>query len=343
MTSRLTGHSKPGRRATLSGGLGAACALAAPVLGIRGTGRAQGAPWPTRPVTLVVGFPPGGQTDFAARVVQPGLSAALGQTVVIDNRGGANGNLATEAVLRARADGYTLLMGREATQAINPHVLQGMTIDPLRLTPIGVALQSSMVLCVHPSVPARNVQDLVAWVKSQPGRVDYGSPSVGSLSHLTMELFRNRIGDPPMEHVSYRGSGPAMQDFIAGRFSLMFDVASVVAPFLRANQVRGLFVASDHRIPAFSDIPTAAEQGLQDFIIVAWAGLFGPPGLPPEIVRKAHGALTQVLQDAATRERITGQGDEPGGNMAPGQLGELMRSDHARWGEVVRANNIRSE
>jgi tripartite-type tricarboxylate transporter receptor subunit TctC len=158
-----------------------------------------------------------------------------------------------------------------------------------------------------------------------------------------MELFRNRIGNPPMEHVSYRGSGPAMQDFIAGRFSLMFDVASVVAPFLRANQVRGLFVASDHRIPAFSDIPTAAEQGLQDFIIVAWAGLFGPPGLPPEIVRKAHGALTQVLQDAATRERITGQGDEPGGNMTPEQLGGLMRSDHARWGEVVRANNIRSE
>jgi tripartite-type tricarboxylate transporter receptor subunit TctC len=343
MTSRLTGHSKLGRRATLSGGLGAACALAAPVLGIPGTGRAQGAPWPTRPVTLVVGFPPGGQTDFAARVVQPGLSAALGQTVVIDNRGGANGNLATEAVLRARADGYTLLMGREATQAINPHVLPGVTIDPLRLTPIGVALQSSMVLCVHPSVPARNVQDLVAWVKSQPGRVDYGSPSVGSLSHLTMELFRNRIGNPLMEHVSYRGSGPAMQDFIAGRFSLMFDVASVVAPFLRANQVRGLFVASDHRIPAFSDIPTAAEQGLQDFIIVAWAGLFGPPGLPPEIVQKAHGALTQVLQDAATRERITGQGDEPGGNMTPEQLGGLMRSDHARWGEVVRANNIRSE
>ena len=138
MTSRLTGHSKLGGRATLSGGLGAACALAAPVLGIRGTGRAQGAPWPTRPVTMVVGFPPGGQTDFAARVVQPGLSAALGQTVVIDNRGGANGNLATEAVLRARADGYTLLMGREATQAINPHVLPGAAIDPLRLTPIGV-------------------------------------------------------------------------------------------------------------------------------------------------------------------------------------------------------------
>ena len=343
MTSRLTGHSKPGRRATLSGGLGAACALAAPVLGMPGTGRAQSAPWPTRPVTTVVGFPPGGQTDFAARVVQPGLSAALGQTVVIDNRGGAGGNLATEAVLRARPDGYTLLMGREATQAINPHVLPGAAIDPLRLTPIGVALQSSMVLCVHPSVPARDVQELAAWIKSQPGRVDYGSPSVGSLSHLTMELFRNRIGDPPMEHVSYRGSGPAMQDFIAGRFSLMFDVASVVAPFLRANQVRGLFVASDHRIPVFPDIPTAAEQGLQDFTIVAWAGLFGPPGLPPEIVRKAHGALTQALQDAAARERITSQGDEPGGNMTPEQLGELMRSDHARWGEVVRANNIRAE
>ncbi len=343
MTNRLTGHSKPSRRATLSGGLGAACALAAPVLGSPGTGRAQGAPWPTRPVTMVVGFPPGGQTDFAARVIHPGLSAALGQTVVIDNRGGAGGNLATEAVLRARADGYTLLVGREATQAINPHVFPGMTIDPLRLTPIGPMLQSSMVLCVHPSVPARNVQELAAWIKSQTGRVDFGSPSVGSLSHLSMELFKNRIGNLPMEHVPYRGSGPAMQDFIAGRFSLMFDVASVVAPFLKANQIRGIMVASDRRIQAFPDIPTAAEQGLQDFIIVAWAGLFGPPSLPPEIVQKARGALTQALQEPAARERITGQGDEPGGNMTPEQLGELMRSDHARWGEVVRANNIRAE
>ncbi len=343
MTKCPIGHSKLGRRATLSGGIGAVTALAAPVLGISREGRAQGAPWPTRPVTMVVGFPPGGQTDFAARVFQPGLSTALGQTAVIENRGGANGNLATEAVLRARADGYTLMVGREATQSINPHVLPGMTIDPLRLTPIGLMLQSSMVLCVHPSVPARNAQELAAWIKSQPGSVDYGSPSVGSLSHLSMELFKNRIGNPPMVHVSYRGSGPAMQDFIAGRFSLMFDVASVMAPFLKAQQVRGILVASDSRIPVFPDIPTAAEQGLQDFTILAWAGLFGPPGLPQEIVQKAHGAVTQVSQDPATRERITSQGDEPGGNMTPEQFGMLMRSDHARWGEVVRANNIRAE
>ena len=343
MANRSTGPTAPSRRAVLSGGLGSVAVVAPPVLGVPRTGRAQGAPWPTRSVTMLVGFPPGGQTDFAARVIHPGLAAALGQTVVIDNRGGAGGNLATEAVLRARADGYTLLVGREATQSINPHVFPSMTSDPLRLTPIGAMLHSSMVLCVHPSVPARNVQELAAWIRSQTGRVDFGSPSVGSLSHLSMELFKNRIGNLPMEHVPYRGSGPAMQDFIAGRFSLMFDVASVVAPFLKASQIRGIMVASDRRIPAFPDIPTAAEQGLQDFIIVAWAGLFGPPGLPQEIVQKAHGAVSQALQDPAARERITSQGDEPGGDMTPAQFGELMRSDHARWGEVVRANNIRAE
>ena len=335
--------SKLGRRTTLFGGIGTATALAAPTLSISKEGQAQNAAWPTRPVTLIVGFPPGGQTDFAARVFQPGLSAVFGQTAVIENRGGANGNLATEAVLRARADGYTLMVGREATQSINPHVLPGMTIDPLRLTPIGLMLQSPMVLCVHPSVPAGNIHELAAWIKSQPGPVDYGSPSVGSLSHLSMELFKNRIGNPPMVHVSYRGSGPAMQDFIAGRFSLMFDVASVMAPFLKAKQVRGILVASNSRIPVFPDIPTAPEQGLEDFNIIAWAGLFGPPGLPQEIVQKAHGAVTQVLQDPATQDRITSQGDEPGGNMTPMQFGQLMRGDHTRWGEVVRMNNIRAE
>ncbi len=322
----------PSRRGALAGMLG--FGLATPAI-------AQGG-YPNRPITVVVGFPPGGQTDFAARILQPGLSAALGQSVVIDNRGGAGGNLGTDAVLRARPDGYTLLAGNANPLTINPHTFQGMTIDPLRLTPVGLMLQSSLVLCVHPSVPAKTPQEFAAWARTQPNGVDYGSASAGSLSHVAMEMLKNRIGNPPMEHVPYRGSGPAMQDFIAGRFSIMCDAASVVAPFLRAGQIRGMLSTGTQRIPAFPDLPTSAEQGLPDYTFTAWIGLFGPPGLPPEIVARLNTAMNTAVQDASVRERITSQGDEPGGGTAE-SLGETMRRDHARWGEVVRANNIRAD
>ncbi|WP_426959469.1 Bug family tripartite tricarboxylate transporter substrate binding protein [Muricoccus radiodurans] len=324
-----------GRRTAIGAGLGAAAALATPHLAL-----AQA--WPTRPITLVVGFPPGGQTDFAARIIQNGMAAALGQPVVVENRGGAGGNLGTEAVLRARPDGYTLLAGNSSPMAINPHTFPGMTINPLELTPIGLALQSSLLLCVHPSVQATNVQEFAAWIRQQRRGADYGVPAAGSLSHCAMELFRQRVGNPPMEMIPYRGSGPAMQDFIAGRFSAMFDGASVVAPFVRAGQVKGLLVTGEHRAPAFPDIPTATEQGLQDFAFVAWVGLYGPRGLPEEIVTRVNAALNTALQDATVKERITSQGDEPGGG-TPQSFGETTRRDHARWGEVVRAANIKAE
>lgn len=326
-----------GRRKLIAGGIGlAAGGLAAPHVA-----NAQAA-WPTRPITMVVGFPPGGQTDFAARVVQNGLQAALGQPVAIDNRGGAGGNIGTEAVLRARADGYTLLAGNVSPMAINPHTMGPLAFDPQQMTPIGMMLQSSLILCVHPSVPARNVQEFIAWARAQNGRVNYGSASAGSLTHTAMELLRMRANPLPMEHIPYRGSGPAMQDFIAGRFSAMFDGASVVAPFLQSGQLRGILATGQNRSPAFPDIATSAQQGLQDFTFSAWIGLYGPPGLPREIVARANAALNQALSDPATRERMTSRGDEPGGG-TPEQLAEITRRDHSTWGAVVRASNIRAE
>ncbi|UFN49723.1 tripartite tricarboxylate transporter substrate binding protein [Roseomonas sp. OT10] len=321
------------RRLALGAGLGGLAAAALP----SGAG-AQGN-WPSRPVTVVVGFPPGGQTDFAARIVQPGLGAALGQTIVIENRGGAGGNIGTEAVLRARPDGYTLLAGNSSPIAINPHTFPSMTINPLELIPIGLTLQSSLILCVHPSVPATNVAELTAWIKAQRNGVNYGTPAAGSLSHCAMELFRERIGRPEMESVPYRGSGPAIQDFIAGRFSLMFDGASVMAPYLKAGQLRGILVTGANRSPAFPDIPTATEQGLQDFTFTAWIGLFAPKGTPAEIVQKIYAAQNTALQDPTMRERITSQGDEPGSGTME-EFAAMVRRDHARWGEVVKANNI---
>ena len=320
------------RRAALGAG---AALLAAP-----GIARAQA--WPTRPVNVIVGFPPGGQTDFAARIVGPGMQAALGQPVVIENRGGAGGNIGTEAVLRARPDGYTLLAGNIAPMTINPHTFQGMTINPLDLAPVGLSLQSSLILCVHPSVPARTVPELTAWIRAQPRGADYGVGSAGSLTHCSMELFRQRIGNPAMEMIPYRGSGPAMADFVAGRFPLLFDGASVVAPFIRANQVRPILVTGPERTPAFPDVPTATEAGLTDFSFVGWIGLYAPRGTPPEIIARANAALNTALSDPTVRERITSVGDEPGGGTAEA-FGEMTRRDHARWGAVVRAAGIKAE
>jgi len=305
--------------------------------------RAQGVWNPTRPITMIVGFPPGGQTDFAARVVQVGMQNALGVTVAIDNRGGAGGNIGTEAVMRARPDGYTILAGNISPMAINPHTMDGMTIDPREMMPIGLALQSSLLLCTHPSMNVRDLAGLRAWIAAQPrGSINYGSASAGSLTHIAMELFRDRIGKPDMTHVPYRGSGPAMVDFIAGRFSLMFDGASVVAPFLQANQLRGALATGRTRSPAFPGIATAEQQGLRDFAFYAWIGLFAPRGTPPEAITRINAALNAALADPATRERMTSRGDEPGGGTAE-QMGQMMTQDYTRWGEVVRANNIRAE
>ena len=319
------------RRAALALGAGS---LATPAL-------AQ-APWPNRPITLVVGFPPGGQTDFAARVLQNGLQQAFGQSVVIDNRGGAGGNLGTEAVLRAKPDGYTLLVGNANPIVINPHTMPSMTFNPLELEPIAMMLQSGLVFATHPSVPAKTVDEFAAWAKARKGDVDYGSASAGSLSHVAMELFRARIGGPEITHVPYRGSGPAVQDFIAGRFQIMADGASVLAPFIEAKQLNALMVTTAERIPAFKDVPTAGEQGLKDFVVLAWIGLFAPKGTPKEILDRANAAVNAATNDPTTRERITSRGDMPGGGTAA-DLAGVVRRDHARWGEVVKANNIRAE
>jgi len=305
--------------------------------------RAQGVWNPTRPITMIVGFPPGGQTDFAARVIQAGMQNALGVAVAIDNRGGAGGNIGTEAVMRARPDGYTILAGNISPMAINPHTMDGMSIDPREMMPIGLALQSSLLLCTHPSMNVRDLAGLRAWIAAQPrGSINYGSASAGSLTHIAMELFRDRMGKPEMTHVPYRGSGPAMVDFIAGRFNLMFDGASVVAPFLQANQLRGVLATGRTRSPAFPDIATAEQQGMRDFTFYAWIGLFAPRGTPPEAISRINAALNAALADPATRERMTSRGDEPGGGTAE-QMGQMMTQDYARWAEVVRANNIRAE
>lgn len=301
--------------------------------------------WPTKPVTLVVGFPPGGQTDFAARVLQGSLQSALGQPVIIDNKAGVNGNLGALDVMKTAADGYRLYVGN-GSMTIAAHVYTTAGIVDLRqMTPIGTMLQSALVLTVPATSPVKTYADFVEHVKAKgkAGKgIDYGTGGVGALPHVTMELLRERLGNPPMNHVPYKGSSPAMTDLIAGRLDALFDATSVIAPFIKSGQLRALLVTSDTRVPAFPDVPTAAEAGLKDFHIISFIGLYGPPNLPADIVKKANAALNTALKDPAVTKGILDRGDEPGGS-TPEQLGTLTRTHHKMWGEVVKANNIRAD
>jgi tripartite-type tricarboxylate transporter receptor subunit TctC len=306
---------------------------------------AQTAAWPTKPMTLVVGFPPGGQTDFAGRVMLGSLQSALGQAVVIDNKAGVNGNLAAVDVMRAPVDGHRLLVGN-GSMTIATHVYTSLgLVDPRQLTPIGVMLQSALVLAVPANSPVKTYADFVrhAKARAQAGKgLDYGTGGIGALPHVTMELLRDRLGSPAMNHVPYKGSAPAMTDLIAGRLDAMFDATSVIAPFIKSGQLRPLLVTSDKRVPAFPDVPTAAEVGLKDFHIISFIGLYGPPGLPADVVGKANAALNTALKDPAVTKGILDRGDEPGGGSAE-QLAALTRNHHKMWGEVVKANNIRAD
>ncbi len=327
------------RRNTLLGAAALALtALAAPAAWAQ-------AAWPSKPVTLLVGFPPGGQTDFAGRVLLQSLQTTLGQPVVIDNKAGVNGNLAAADVMKAATDGHRLLVGN-GSMTIAAHVYTTLgIIDPRQLTPIGVMLQSALVLAVPASSPIKTYADFVelAKTKSKAGQgIDYGTGGVGALPHVTMELLRERMGNVKMNHVPYKGSSPAMTDLIAGRLDAMFDATSVVAPFIKSGQLRPLLVTSDKRVPAFPNVPTAAEAGLKDFSIISFIGLFGPPGLPADVVAKANAALNTALKDATVTKSILDRGDEPGGGTAE-QLGALTRNQYKTWGDVVKTNNIRAD
>ncbi|MBC5766044.1 Bug family tripartite tricarboxylate transporter substrate binding protein [Ramlibacter albus] len=301
--------------------------------------------WPTKPVTLVVGFPPGGQTDFAGRVLLAGLQKELGQPVVIDNKAGVNGNIGAVEVQKAAPDGYKLYVGNGSMTIASHIYTQVGIVDMRQLTPVGVMLQSALVLAVPASSNVKTFADFVEQVnaKSKAGKsIDYGTGGVGALPHVTMELLRERLGGAKMNHIPYKGSSPAMTDLIAGRLDAMFDATSVIAPFIKSGQLRPLLVTSDKRVPAFPDVPTAAEVGLKDFNIVSFIGLYGPAKMPADVVKKANLALNAALKDPMVTKNILERGDEPGGG-TPEQLATLTRNHFKTWGDVVKANNIRAD
>ncbi|WP_424810840.1 Bug family tripartite tricarboxylate transporter substrate binding protein [Roseococcus sp. YIM B11640] len=321
----------------------AGSALFAPALRAQTAVQAQAAWNPSRPITIIVGFPPGGRTDGAARMIRAGMQTALGVPVEVDNRGGESGNSGTEAVMSARPDGHTLLVGNIAPMAINPHTMEGMSLDPREMAPVGMILQTSLILAAHPSIGVRDLAGLRSWIAAQGGQgIPYGSPGTGTLCHLAMELLRERLGEPALTHIPVRGSSAAIHELTAGRVKLLFEGAASLAPKIRSGAVTGILATGATRCPALPQIPTAAEQGLENFSFTSWIGLFAPRKTPASILARLNAALNTTLADNGLRERSAGRGDETGGG-PPDTMGRVMLADYNRWGTVARENNIRAE
>lgn len=292
--------------------------------------------YPSRPVRLIVPFPPGGAVDAYARSIQPALSENLGQPVIIENRAGASGMIGAELVAKAPADGHTLLVGNVATLAMNSAVYTKMPYDPLKdLTPIMHTVKVNYVLVVTPSVPVRTVAELVSYAKANPGKLSYGSSGSGSAQHMAAELFKAQTRSN-ITHVPYKGTGALVGDLVAGHIQMAFADQASMMPQVKAGKLRALAVGGSHRSPEYPDIPTVAEAArLPGYEAVAWQGIAGPAGLPPAIVSRLNEAFAKVQSIPEVRERLIAAGLTPVGG-TPGDFGHYIKSEISKWTKVAK-------
>jgi tripartite-type tricarboxylate transporter receptor subunit TctC len=298
------------------------------------------AQYPSRPIKLIVPFTPGTGIDILARVWGQKLQERLKNPVVIENRPGASGNIGTEAVAKAPADGYTLLM--TATTLVQSAVLyKNVPYDPRAMTPIGLAAIGNLSLVANPAVPARNVNDLVALVKSQPGRFNYASPGNGTPHHLAMELLKLHFG-LHIVHVPYKGTAGAVTDLLGGQIQLMFLPVHVALPLVQSGKLAMLASGGAQRSPVTPDVPSLAESGVKDIDVDIWYALLGPAGLPPDVVALLNGELAAILRDPEVRAGLLKQGLNPVTG-PPAELAKLIETDLERWGRVVREARIAAD
>lgn len=318
--------------------IAAVCGVA---LLVTGAGYTCAQSYPNRPIRMVVGFPPGGGADFAARVAAQTLSESLNQQVIVDNRPGANAIIACDFVAKAAPDGYTLLLGVTASHAINPNVYKKLPYDAIKdFAPITNLGFSPLILVVNPSLPVKSVKELIALAKAKPGQLNFASAGSGNVTHLAAELFKSMAG-VQMTHVPYKGSAPAITDVIAGQVSLYFDnIASALIPHVKAGKLRALAVTSTKRSHVVPDIPTVAESGVPGFEMTTWSGVFAPAATPPEIVRKLNTELVKGLNGPELKGRFAKQGMEVIGN-TPEQFAAALKSEIAKWNKIAEAANIR--
>ncbi|MBM3358018.1 MAG: tripartite tricarboxylate transporter substrate binding protein [Betaproteobacteria bacterium] len=298
------------------------------------------AEYPVKPIRIVVGFAPGGGTDTTTRALAPKLSAALGQQIVVDNRPGAAGNIGTDLVAKAPADGYTLLMGTIAALAINPSLYEKLPFDPVRdFAPISRGVDSTNVLVVHPSVPAKTVKELIALAKKRPGDLNYGSSGVGGAGHLAGELF-NLIADTKLVHVPYKGGAPAMVDLIAGHVHMIFATAATANPQIKAGKIRPLAVTTLKRAVSLPDVPTLSEAGIKGFEANNWYGLLAPAKTPRPIIDRLNREFVAALRLPDVKEFLLAQGLEPAPS-TPEEFADYIKAEMAKWAKVVKASGAK--
>lgn len=298
--------------------------------------------WPAQPIRIVVPFVPGGSTDVLARRLAEKLRVALGQPVVVENRGGAGGTVGADSVAKSAPDGYTLLMGVTGTHGVAPSLYPKLPYDPLRdFAPVSLVVTAPLVLVTAQELPARTVTDFVALAKAKPGTLTYGTPGNGTSMHLTGVMFDLSAGTE-LVHVPYRGSAVALTDLVAGRISCMFGDLLVVLPQVQAGSIRPLAVTSTTRNPLLPQVPTLAEAGLAGFEALSWQGLFAPAGTPPAIVERLSRETRAAMQSPETRDFFAAQGFEVDGS-SPDAFRTLVAREIAKWAKVVVAGNVRAE
>jgi tripartite-type tricarboxylate transporter receptor subunit TctC len=298
------------------------------------------AAYPDKPVRLVAPFAPGGNIDITARTVAPGLTEQLGQSVIVENRGGAGGRIGTEYVAKALPDGYTLLLGSSGSLTVNPAFATTQAYDPLRdFVPTSMVSIVPLLLVVHPSLPAYTAKEFIALAKSRPGQVTMASAGTGSNTHLTGELFQVITG-VKLTHVPYKGSGPALIDLIGGQTQCIFDQVSTSAPHIKAGKLRALAVAAAKRSATLADVVTMQEAGVRNFEAETYTGIFLPSAAPKDIVQRVYAALTKVLDLPVTRDAFNRLGAEVV-KSTPDELATRLRTDLAKWKKVQQQTGIK--
>jgi tripartite-type tricarboxylate transporter receptor subunit TctC len=312
------------------------------ILASLGLPAAAQAPWPSKPIIYVVPFAPGGNTDTLARLIGQKLPAALGQPVVIENKPGAGGNIGSDFVAKAAPDGHTILGGTISSHAINPSVYPKMPYDAVKsFEPVIMIASSPLVLAVNAGTPYKTLQDVIAAAKAKPGQVAFASAGNGTSPHLAGELLKS-IAKIDMTHVPYKGSGPAVTDVISGQVPMMFDTTLVVGPHIKAGKLRGVAVASGKRLSALPDVPTAAEAGVQGFVVSSWQAIFAPAKTPKPVIDRLNTEIARVLKMPDVQARLTELAMEPDGGPAE-KLGEYQRAEIAKWAKVVKEAGVKPD
>ena len=299
--------------------------------------------WPRQSIRMVVPFPPGGNTDLVARILAKSMAADLGQSVVIDNRGGAGGNIGVDNVVKAAPDGHTLAYSTLSTYALNVGLYKSLPFDPLKdLAPVAMTVEVPLVLVVPASSGIRTLAELLAQLKSQPGKFSYGSAGSGTSSHIACHLF-SRMADVDVQHIPYKGTGPAMTDLIAGLLAFGMDAPSVVAPLVQAGRLNAIAVAVPKRMRALPQVPTFDEAGLKDFLAYSWNAVWAPAGTPADVLDRINASVNKAMADPVNAKQIDDAGVVAYPRMSRAEVDRFMRKEYETWVPLVRAMKVTLE